>query len=120
MVHSGDESQAVTGVRFLEMLGPGAAELAAALATRLAAHPVAAPLLAVGADVTGEAPIAAAHGTAYLALAVAAASAALGDWRGPAPADKPAAAARGRPGGRAGLLVARAALAARDGRPALA
>jgi hypothetical protein len=60
LAHSGDESQAVLAVRFLEPLRPGAAELAGALAMRLARHPGVAPLLSVGADVTGEAPIAAA------------------------------------------------------------
>src|SRR5258707_3713248 len=120
MVHSGDESQAVTAVRFLEMLRPGAAELAAALATRLAAHPVAAPLLAGGADVTGEAPIAAAHGTAYLALAVAAASAVLGDWRSSFLADNPAAAAVGVAVGTPVLLLRDAPVPAGDAAALLA
>lgn len=102
---TGGQSQAILAVRFLEPLRPGAAELAAALAARLAGHPLIAPLLAVGAEVTGEEPVAAAHGAAYFALAVAAASAVLGVWRHPPLVDSPAAAVVGVAAGTVVLLL---------------
>ncbi|HUA28653.1 MAG TPA: DUF6461 domain-containing protein [Streptosporangiaceae bacterium] len=91
----GPESQTTTAVTLLERLRPGAAALAASLTGRLAGHPLVAPLLDVPSDVAGEAPIAAAHGAAYLALSVAAARAVVGDWRAPVAVDSPAAAVIG-------------------------
>jgi hypothetical protein len=99
------QGQAILAVRFLGPLRPGTADLAAALAVRLARHPETAPLLTVDAEVTGEAPIAAAHGAAYLALAVAAASAVLGNWQHPPLVDRPAAAVVGVAAGTAALLL---------------
>ena len=81
------KSDAETAVAILEQLRPGMADLALSLARQLADHHRIAPLLAApwaataGAEAEGgadEASIAAAHGTAYLALAVAAASAVAG------------------------------------------
>jgi hypothetical protein len=107
------QSQAVLAVVLLGPLRPGAADLAAALAVRLARHPVTAPLLTVDAEVTGEEAIAAAHGAAYLALAVAVASAVLGDWQRPPLVDRPAAAVVGVAAGTAVLLLRDAPMPAR-------
>jgi Family of unknown function (DUF6461) len=93
--HAGPESQTMTAVTLLERLRPGAAALAASLTRRLARHRLVAPLLDVPADVAGEAPIAATHGAAYLALSVATAGAVVGEWRAPVGADSPAAAVVG-------------------------
>ena len=93
--HVGPESQTMTAVTLLERLRPGAAALAASLTRRLAGHSLVAPLLDVPAGVAGEAPIAAAHGAAYLALAVATAGAVVGEWRAPVAVDSPAAAVVG-------------------------
>lgn len=89
--HVGPESQTTTAVTLLERLRPGAAALAVSLTRRLAGHPLVAPLLEVPSDVAGEAPIAAAHGAAYLALSVATAGAVVGEWRAPVAVDSPAA-----------------------------
>jgi hypothetical protein len=77
------QSETQTATMFLRRLRPGTADLAASLTRQLAGHRLVAPLLAVSPDVTQEAPIAAAHGAAYLALAVAAASAVVGQWQLP-------------------------------------
>ena len=73
----GGESEAVTGITMLEQIRPGAVALVVALAPRLAGHPRVAALLAVGPDSTDEPGVAAAHGAAHLALAVATAAAVL-------------------------------------------
>jgi hypothetical protein len=114
---SSSQSQAVAAVIMLAGLRPGALELVASLTRRLAGHPAIAPLLAVSPGVPGtpgtrgapdapdEASIAAAHGAAYLALAVAAASAVLGRLRLPGPADNRAATVVGAAIGAAALLL---------------
>lgn len=104
--HGGQESQAVIAVTVLERLRPGAVELVTSLTRQLAGHQSVAPLLTVSPDATDEASIAAAHGAAHLALAVATASAVLGQWRVPAPVvDSPAAAVVGVAVGAAMLLL---------------
>jgi hypothetical protein len=103
--HAAGDSQAVTAAALLERLRPGAADLAASLTRQLAGHQLVVPLLAVPPDATDEASIAAAHGRAYLALAVAAASAVIGRWPLPAPVDSPAAAVVGVAIGAAVLLL---------------
>jgi hypothetical protein len=80
-----NQDEAATGIALLDQIRPGAAALVATLARRLARDPRVASHLAVGPDVTGEADIAAHHGAAYLALAVATAAVVLprvgvGDW----------------------------------------
>ncbi|WP_218826903.1 DUF6461 domain-containing protein [Actinomadura meyerae] len=70
-------SEAVHEAAMLDRIRPGALPLVAALARRLAARPRMAALLAVGSDVTDEPDVAAAHGAAYLALAVSTATAVL-------------------------------------------
>jgi Family of unknown function (DUF6461) len=99
------ESEALTAVTMLEQLRPGALDLVASLTRQLAGHPEVAPVLAAAPDAPDEASIAAAHGAAYLALAVAVASAALGRLRTPRPADSPAAAVVGAAIGAAALLL---------------
>ncbi|MFI0349910.1 DUF6461 domain-containing protein [Actinomadura sp. 9N407] len=64
-------SEAVSGVGMLNQIRPGAVPLVAALARRLATHPRVAALLAVGPEFIEEQDVAAAHGAAHLALAVA-------------------------------------------------
>ncbi|MFG3709024.1 DUF6461 domain-containing protein [Micromonospora sp. NPDC047670] len=71
------QSEAVTGAAVLEQIRPGAVPLVAALARRLATQPRVAPLLTVAPGITDERDIAAAHGAAQLALAVATAAAVL-------------------------------------------
>jgi len=83
------QSTATSTVSFLEQLRPGLADLALSTARELAGHPLIASLLAApaadhaaasdAAVAPDEAAVAAAHGTAYLALAVAVASATLGE-----------------------------------------
>ncbi|MEW2357706.1 DUF6461 domain-containing protein [Spirillospora sp. NPDC029432] len=69
---SADEtSEAVKGAGMLDQFRPGAVPLVAALSCRLATHPRVAALLAVGPEITEEQDVAAAHGAAHLALAVA-------------------------------------------------
>jgi hypothetical protein len=77
VVGMGRESEAVTGAAMLEQIRPGAVPLVAALARRLATHPRVAALLAVEPGITDESGVAAAHGAAQLALAVATAAAVL-------------------------------------------
>jgi hypothetical protein len=104
-VHNGGESQAEAATALLKQFHPGALDLATSLTRRLAGHELVAPLLAVAPDVTGEMPIAAAHGTGYLALAVATASAVIGESQLPL-TDSPAAAVVGVALGVALLLLA--------------
>lgn len=110
-VHNGGESQAEAATALLEQFHPGALDLAASLTRRLTGHELVAPLLAVASDVTGEMPIAAAHGTGYLALAVATASAVIGDSQLPL-TDSPAAAVVGVALGVALLLLREAPMPA--------
>ncbi|MBG6092094.1 DUF6461 domain-containing protein [Actinomadura viridis] len=70
-------SEAVNGAAMLDQIRPGAVPLVAALARRLATHPRVAALLVVQPGITGEQDVAAAHGAAWLALAVATAAAVL-------------------------------------------
>jgi hypothetical protein len=78
------QSDAEFAVGVLDQLRPGVADLALSLTRQLADHPRVAPLLAgpptdaAAAGGADEASIAAAHGAAYLALAVATASAVAG------------------------------------------
>ncbi|BCJ68326.1 DUF6461 domain-containing protein [Polymorphospora rubra] len=65
------QSEAVTGVAVLEQSRPGVLPLVVALAHRLAAQPAIAARLTVGPGIVDERDIAAAHGAAHLALAVA-------------------------------------------------
>jgi hypothetical protein len=103
---AGQDSQVVTAVTLLERSRPGAADLAAALSRRLASHQVIVPLLAVPPSATDEASIAAAHGAAHLALAVAVANAVIGRWSPPpALVDSPAAAVIGVGAGAAVILL---------------
>lgn len=71
------QSEAVTGAARLEQIRPGALPLAAELARRLSTHPHIAPRLSVAPGISGESEVAAAHGAAHLALAVATAAAVL-------------------------------------------
>lgn len=110
--HVAGGSQAVNAAALVERLRPGTADLVASLARQLAGHPLVVPLLAVPPDVTDEASIAAAHGRAHLALAVAAASAVVG-WRPlPGLVDSPAAAVVGVAVGAAVLTLRRAPMPA--------
>jgi hypothetical protein len=103
---AGQDSQVVTAVTLLERSRPGAADLAAALCRRLAGHQAIVPLLAVPPSATDEASIAAAHGAAHLALAVAVANAVIGRWSPPpALVDSPAAAVIGVGAGAAVILL---------------
>jgi hypothetical protein len=106
------DSQAVTAAALLERLRPGAADLVASLTRQLASHPLVVPLLVVPPDVTDEASIAAAHGRAHLALAVAAASAVIGQQPLPGLVDSPAAAVVGVAVGTAVLALRRAPMPA--------
>jgi hypothetical protein len=107
------KSDAETAVAILEQLRPGIADLALSLARQLADHHRIAPLLAASPTADGgadEASIAAAHGTAYLALAMAAASAVAGtlpvpQWPGMDRAGSAAAAVVGVAAGVAALLL---------------
>jgi len=76
-VSAGGESEAASGIAMLEQVRPGAVALVVALARRLAGHPRVAALLTVGPDITDEPGVAATHGAAHLALAVATAAAVL-------------------------------------------
>lgn len=77
------QSETETATVLLENFRPGAADLAAALTRRLAVHQLVAPQLAVPSDAADEASIAVAHGARHLALAVAIASAVIGQWPAP-------------------------------------
>lgn len=111
-VHAAADSQAVNAATLLERLRPGTADLVASLTRQLASHPLVVPLLAVPPDVTDEASIAAAHGRAHLALAVAAASAVIGQRPLPGLVDSPAAAVVGVAIGTAVLTLRRAPMPA--------
>ncbi|MEO3778698.1 DUF6461 domain-containing protein [Micromonospora sp. B11E3] len=76
----------------MERLRPGVADLVVALARRLAAHPSVVPLLAVAPEAGDESAIAAQHGTAHLALAVATACAVIDQAHLPSVVDRAAAA----------------------------
>jgi hypothetical protein len=76
----GDQGQTGIATAFLQQLRPGAAGLAVSLTRQLAGHRLVAPLLATSPEVTGEAAIAAGHGAAHLALAVAVAGAVVREW----------------------------------------
>jgi hypothetical protein len=103
---AGQDSQVVTAVTLLERSRPGAADLAAALSRRLASHQAIVPLLAVPPSAADEASIAAAHGAAHLALAVAVANAVIGRWSPPpALVDSPAAAVIGVGAGAAVIVL---------------
>ncbi|MFB4317297.1 DUF6461 domain-containing protein [Actinomadura sp. 21ATH] len=65
------QSEAVSGADMLDRVRPGAVPLVAALSRRLATHPRVAALLTAGPEITEEQDVAAAHGAAHLALAVA-------------------------------------------------
>ncbi|MGW4461857.1 DUF6461 domain-containing protein [Micromonospora sp. NPDC004704] len=73
----GGMSEAVTGASVLDGIRPGAVPLVATLARRLAAHPRVAGFLTVPPELADEQGVAAAHGRAQLALAVATAAAVL-------------------------------------------
>ncbi|WP_199853281.1 DUF6461 domain-containing protein [Plantactinospora sp. BC1] len=73
----GGQSEAVSGAALLGQIRPGAVPLVVALARRLAAHPQVSPRLEVAPDITDESAVAAAHGAAWLGLAVATAAAVL-------------------------------------------
>jgi hypothetical protein len=70
-------SEAISKAGLLERLRPGAVPLVEALARRLAVDPPVAAHLAPGPEIADEPGIAAAHGAAYLALAVVTAAAVL-------------------------------------------
>jgi hypothetical protein len=70
-------SEAINAAAMLDQVRPGAVPLVAALARRIAVHPHVAVLLEVDPGVTDEREIAAAHGAAWLALAVSTAAAVL-------------------------------------------
>ena len=92
----GHEGEARRAAALLDGLRPGTAVLVEAVTRSLVAHESIAPLLAVGSLLAVESggdehSLAAAHGAAYLAVAVAAASAVLGAIDGPAYACGPSA-----------------------------
>jgi hypothetical protein len=70
----GPNAEAVTAVRLLDQLRPEISGLVVALVKELAGHEAVVPLLAAPPELTGEEELAAAHGAAYLALAVAVAA----------------------------------------------
>ena len=76
-VSVGGQSAAVAGATTLDQVRPAAVPLVAALARQLSVHPRVAPLLVVPPEVIDEPGVAAAHGAAYLALAVATTAAVL-------------------------------------------
>ncbi|MEV4706107.1 DUF6461 domain-containing protein [Actinoplanes sp. NPDC049316] len=100
----GHESEATSAVRVLEGLRPGLADRTLQLVRRIAAHPALAESLAVAPDAAGEASIAAAHGAAHLALAVAVARVVM-DQADPPPMVERAAATVGLGVGAAALLL---------------
>ncbi|MFC0531734.1 DUF6461 domain-containing protein [Phytohabitans kaempferiae] len=89
VTESAGQSEAVAAARTVDLLHPGVAELIESLCRRLAAHDQLREPLAVGEG--DEASVAAGHGAAHLALAVATASAVLGQVPVPAFVDRPAA-----------------------------
>jgi hypothetical protein len=73
----GNDSEAASAARLVEQLYPGLADRTAGLVRSLAAHRALTRLLAVPPSTTAEPAIAAAHGAAHLALAVAVAGAVI-------------------------------------------
>ncbi|MBP2183764.1 hypothetical protein [Amycolatopsis magusensis] len=88
---NGPNAETVTAVRLLDQLRPGISGLIVALTAELARHEAVAPLLAAAPELTGEEELAAAHGAAHLALAVAIAVPVLGQADAPLLAGTPAA-----------------------------
>ncbi|GAA4235113.1 DUF6461 domain-containing protein [Actinomadura meridiana] len=70
-------SEAISGLDILNQIQPDAVPLVAKLAQRLASHQRIAEVLTVDSGITDEQELAAAHGAAYLALAVSIAAAVL-------------------------------------------
>ncbi len=73
----GPSAETVTAVRLLDQLRPGISALIVALVEKLAGHEDLLPLLEPSPELTGEEELAAAHGAAHLALAVAVAASVL-------------------------------------------
>lgn len=88
----GHDSEAATAARLVEQLHPGLADRTTALVRAAARHPALTQLLAVPPDVSDEPAIAAAHGAAHLALAVAVAGAVVHQADPSVIVDRPAAA----------------------------
>ncbi|KFU81866.1 hypothetical protein SAMN04489729_0255 [Amycolatopsis lurida] len=70
----GPSAETVTAVRLLDQLRPGVSALIVALVEELAGHEALVSLLEPPSELTGEEELAAAHGAAHLALAVAVAA----------------------------------------------
>lgn len=87
----GQQSQTFTAATTLDRLSPGTVDSVASLTQQIASRPLIAELLRVPTNLTEETAIAAAHGSAYLALAVATTTAALGRLNVGALLDRPAA-----------------------------
>ncbi|MEV4808902.1 DUF6461 domain-containing protein [Micromonospora avicenniae] len=87
---AGNDSEAFTAALLLDGMRPGLADLVLALARRLAVHPSIVPLL-VAPDAADEQAVAAQHGRAHLALAVAVAHTVVGHVQVPSLADRAAA-----------------------------
>ena len=98
-------SEVLTALATLERLRPGAADLAVSLTRQLAGHPVVLPLLTAAPAAADEPSIAAARGSAHLALAVAVAKAVIGEQPLPGVANGAAAAVVGVAVGTAVLLL---------------
>ncbi|GAA4467256.1 DUF6461 domain-containing protein [Phytohabitans houttuyneae] len=88
-VHTTVQSEAVTAAGMVEQLCPGVADLVGSLCGRLVTHDQVRRLLAVGPG--DETSVAAGHGAAHLALAVATAAAVVGQAPLPDLVDRPAA-----------------------------
>ncbi|MEU5567681.1 DUF6461 domain-containing protein [Micromonospora musae] len=88
---TGQESEPLTAALLVEGLRPGLGDLVLALTRRLAAHPSVAQLLARMPDAGDEPAIAAQHGRAHLALAVAVAHTVVGPAQVPPVVDRAAA-----------------------------
>ncbi|WP_410658926.1 DUF6461 domain-containing protein [Amycolatopsis sp. lyj-112] len=86
----GPSPETVTAVRLLDQLRPGISGSIVALAAELATREAVLPLLAPGPDVGGEEELAAEHGAAYIALALAVAVPILRRVGAPLLAGKPA------------------------------
>lgn len=87
----GHDSAATSAAALLHRLRPGLADRADALVRELVTHPGVVRLLTVGTTTTDEPAIAAAHGTAHLALAVAIAGAVIHQAGPPVIVDRAAA-----------------------------
>ncbi|SIR31852.1 hypothetical protein SAMN05444858_108164 [Micromonospora avicenniae] len=88
---AGNDSEALTAALLLDAVRPGVADLVLALAGRLAVHPAVVPHLVVPPDAADEQAVAARHGQAHLALAVAVAHTVVGNVQIPPLADRTAA-----------------------------